>query len=202
MKCNEKIKFLRERRNMTQQELAERVGLKTASAINKIEMGLRELRQSTLITFAQALDVTPAELLDDTDILPVADKLFNIPIYESVSAGFGALANESVVDYTPLPFRSAAEASETLCIRVKGDSMSPTIEEGDIIQVKQQTSVDSGDIAVVCFDGEYYVKKVFYTDTSVTLHSANPYYPDIVIDGNRLQFLTVKGKVKKIIKEV
>lgn len=187
---------------MTQQELAERVGLKTASAINKIEMGLRELKQSSLSIFAEALDVTPAELLDDMEVLPIIDKLFNIPIYESVSAGFGALASESIVDYTPLPFRSASEAKETLCIRVKGDSMSPTIEEGDLIQVRQQSSVDNGDIAVVCFDGEYYVKKVFYTDTNVTLHSINPFYPDVVIDGKRLQFLTVKGKVKKIIKEV
>jgi len=200
MKCNEKIKHLRERKNLTQQELAEMVGLKTASAINKIEMGLRELKQSSLLTFANALDVTPAELLDDTELLPVTEKIFNIPVFESVSAGFGALANESVIDYEPLPFRSASEAAETLFIRVKGDSMSPKIETGDLIQVRQQTSVDSGDIAVVLYDGEWYVKEVYYDEKSVTLHSLNPYYPDINIDEKHLQFLNVRGKVKRIIK--
>lgn len=154
MKCNEKIKHLRERKNLTQQELADIVGLKTASAINKIEMGLRDLKQSSIATFAMALDVTPAELLDDTELLPITEKVYSIPVFESVSAGFGSLANESVVDYETMPFRSAAEASETLFIRVKGDSMSPKIETGDLIQVRQQTSVDSGDIAVVMYEGE------------------------------------------------
>lgn len=200
MKCNEKIKHLRERKNLTQQELADIVGLKTASAINKIEMGLRDLKQSSIATFANALDVTPAELLDDTELLPVTEKVYSIPVFESVSAGFGALANESVVDYEAMPFRSASEAAETLFIRVKGDSMSPKIETGDLIQVRQQTSVDSGDIAVVIYEGEWYVKKVFYDDNSVTLHSLNPYYPDIKIDEKHLQFLNVRGKVKRIIK--
>lgn len=158
------------------------------------------MKQSSIATFATALDVTPAELLDDTELLPVVEKVYSIPVFESVSAGFGALANESVVDYEPLPFRSASEAAETLFIRVKGDSMSPKIETGDLIQVRQQTSVDSGDIAVVLYDGEWYVKKVFYDDKSVTLHSLNPYYPDIKIDEKHLQFLNIRGKVKRIIK--
>ena len=52
---------------------------------------------------------------------------------------------------------------ETICIRVKGDSMSPKIEDGDLIQVHKQSSVDSGDIAVVLLDGsEGLVKKVVY----------------------------------------
>lgn len=129
--------------------------------------------------------------------------IYSIPIYESVSAGFGAAAVDSVVDYTSLPFRSKSEADETICIKVQGDSMSPKIENGDLIQVHRQTSVDSGDIAVVLLDGDNgFVKKVDYTETSITLTSLNYNYPPIVLQGEDVQRVRVVGKVKKIIREI
>ncbi len=58
-----RIKFLREQKNMTQKELAEKTGYKTRSAINKIEKGLRDINQSQIKAFADALGVTPAYLM-------------------------------------------------------------------------------------------------------------------------------------------
>lgn len=53
----------RKRLGMTQEELALRVGYKTKSAINKIEMGIRDLPQKKIASFAKALGTTPAHLL-------------------------------------------------------------------------------------------------------------------------------------------
>jgi transcriptional regulator with XRE-family HTH domain len=53
----------RKRLGMTQEELAHRVGYKTKSAINKIEMGLREVPQKKIAAFASALGVTPGQLM-------------------------------------------------------------------------------------------------------------------------------------------
>lgn len=53
----------RKRLGMTQEELALRVGYQTKSAINKIEMGLRELPQKKISAFASALGVTPGQLM-------------------------------------------------------------------------------------------------------------------------------------------
>lgn len=63
MNINEKIKQLRIQQGMSQQELAERVGFKTASAINKIELGKRDINQSKIILFANALNTTPSYLM-------------------------------------------------------------------------------------------------------------------------------------------
>lgn len=63
MNINEKIKQLRIQQEMSQQELAERVGFKTASAINKIELGKRDINQSKIILFANALNTTPSYLM-------------------------------------------------------------------------------------------------------------------------------------------
>lgn len=53
----------RKRAGLTQEELAARVGYKTKSAINKIELGSRDLPQKKIMQFAEALDTTPAVLM-------------------------------------------------------------------------------------------------------------------------------------------
>lgn len=53
----------RKRLGMTQEELAHRVGYQTKSAINKIEMGLREVPQKKIAAFASALGLTPGQLM-------------------------------------------------------------------------------------------------------------------------------------------
>ena len=59
----ENIFKARKQAGLTQEELAERVGYKTKSAINKIEMGLRDLPQKKIVAFAKALNTTPAYLM-------------------------------------------------------------------------------------------------------------------------------------------
>lgn len=57
------IAAARKRAGMTQEELASRVGYKTKSAINKIELGIRDLPQKKIAAFADALGVTPGHLM-------------------------------------------------------------------------------------------------------------------------------------------
>ncbi len=52
---------------MSQQELAEKVGYKTASAVNKIELGLRDINQTKIMLFAEALGTTPSYLMGWTE---------------------------------------------------------------------------------------------------------------------------------------
>lgn len=63
MTVYDRIRILREKNGMSQQELANRVGFKTASAINKIELGLRDISQTKLSEFAKALGTTPGYLM-------------------------------------------------------------------------------------------------------------------------------------------
>lgn len=137
------------------------------------------------------------------DLYTMENKVHMIPLFESVSAGFGALAANEVQDYVPLCFSSPIEASQTIFIKVQGDSMSPTIENGDMIQVHKQESVDSGSIAVVLLDGDDgLVKRVIYGDNWVELRSINPMYKPMRFNGSDVERIRVVGLVKKIIKEV
>lgn len=130
-------------------------------------------------------------------------KIYMLPLFENVSAGFGAQANDCAVDYIPGRLGSSCEAQETLFIRVKGDSMYPKIEDGDMIQVHRQNSVDSGSIAVILLDGEEgLVKKILYGENWIELHSLNPDYPVRRFENADMLRLQVVGLVKKVIKDI
>lgn len=193
--------------NMSQDELAQKVGYKDRSSIAKIESGERDIRQKKLIEFAKALNTTPQWLMgyeEKTNISAVYQKNIRmIPVFESVSAGFGAYADDQILDYCPFIISSEQEAAETIAIRVSGDSMSPKIEDGDIIRVHKQDSVDSGSIAVVLLDGEEgLVKKVVYGSDWIELHSINPYYPIRRFEGEEVLRLRVVGLVKGSFREI
>ena len=57
------ILYMRKRLGMTQEELATRMGYKSKSTINKIEMGINDIPQSKIVKFAEVLGTTPAHLM-------------------------------------------------------------------------------------------------------------------------------------------
>ena len=118
-----------------------------------------------------------------------------------MSAGFGAYADSRILEYIPTYIKCDYEAENTICIKVVGDSMYPKIEDGDIIQVLKQDSVDSGSVAVVLVDGdEGLVKKVIYGSDWIELHSFNPIYKTMRFNGADVQRIRVVGLVKTVIK--
>lgn len=128
---------------------------------------------------------------------------YNIPIYESVAAGFGTSAIDYIVGYMPMFIKNPADAENMMCIKVQGDSMFPKIENGDTIAVLKQDSVDSGTIAVVLIDNENgLVKKVTYGADWIELISINPMYPPMRFEGAEVQRIRVVGRVTQIIKNV
>lgn len=151
--------------------------------------------------------VNPRKMLEAVDLLSlqnVTENTYYIPVYESVSAGFGAYANDYVIDYTPLYIESPEDAQNTIVIVVSGDSMYPKIEDGDEIQVLRQDWAENGDIAVVLIDDDDAVVKKYECDAekeTVTLISINPEYAPRVFKGREIERLRVLGVVKKIIKE-
>ena len=211
MTTGEIIKKLRIDLGLSQQDLADKVGYKTRSSINKIEQNQNGIKQSKIMAFAKALNVSPDTLFDISDNSPIESniqsldqsKVYRIPVYESVSAGFGAYASDYIVDYMPVYVNNPADAKDMLCIKVKGDSMYPKIEDGDTVVVRKQSSVDSGSIAVVLIDNEEgLVKKVVYDEDHIELISINPEYAPKRFEGEEVLRISVVGLVKQIIKEV
>lgn len=208
MTIGERVKEARMRKGYTQEELARLLGYKSRTSVNKIEMG-RDIPRSMVVRLAKVLDVSPSYLMgwDEPESANVStvyhDSIRMVPVFESVSAGFGARADEQVIDYCPFLIASESEAEETIAIRVTGDSMSPKIEDGDIIRVHCQDSVDSGSIAVVLLDGEEgLVKRVEYGRDWIELISINPYYPPRRFEGEEVLRIRVVWLVKGVFRAI
>ena len=58
------IRYYRELRGFTQNELAQKVGYSNRSAIARIENGEIDLPYSKILAFAKVLNVTPGQLMD------------------------------------------------------------------------------------------------------------------------------------------
>lgn len=167
-------------------------------------------RKATLYKLAEYFGISVDELLSEPESITSTETITldnrnmrMVPLYETVSAGFGAYASDNVEDYMPVYFPNPSEAAQTICIKVRGDSMYPKIENGDIIQVHKQESVDSGSIAVILVDGEEgLVKKVLFTDSGIELHSINPMYPPMRFNGREATRVRIVGLVTQVIKGI
>lgn len=101
------------------------------------------------------------------------DKGIRIPVLGRVVAGIPIEAIEEIIDWEEIPQRMAA-SGKFFALRVCGHSMEPRILEGDVVIVRQQEDVDSGDIAIVMVNGdEATVKRVKKQEDGITLIATN-----------------------------
>lgn len=204
-----RIEKSRKALGMTQEELASTLGL-NKSTIQRYESGkIEKIKLPVIEAMANTLGVSPEYLAAKSDlpesnieVLPNS-KIHMIPVFETVSAGFGAYASDYIIDYVPLYIANISDVSDMMCIKVSGDSMYPKIEDGDIIVVRRQPYVDNGQIAVVLIDGEEgVVKKINAGKDFVELISINPMYPPRIFEGENTERLNIVGLVRQIIKNV
>lgn len=204
-------KMINQRRTelkLTLEQVGQAVGV-GKSTVKKWEDGyISNMRRDKIALLAKVLKMNPVSFItgefkeeeDQATPLPQTN-VFMRPVYDSISAGFGVIAQDVPVDYMPTYITCPSEQDKYIWINVYGDSMSPLIDDGSKILIKKQTSVDSGQIAAVLVDDEEaVVKKVLYNDNTVELHSVNPYYPPRVFKNNDVTRVQILGLVKEVSK--
>mgnify|MGYP001241623771 CR=1 FL=1 len=205
---SDNLKSVREKSGISQAALAKVLNV-SQGTIGNWETGKRTPDAEMLKTISKYFRITVDELIGNDreisnirDVIP-QDKVHMIPVYATVSAGFGAYAEDNIIDHLPMIIDNPYDVADTIGIRVKGDSMYPKIEDGDIIIVRKQESVDSGSVAVLLLDGEEgLVKKVEYGKDWIELHSFNPEYKTRRFEGADVLRLRVVGKVLKVVKSI
>ena len=124
--------------------------------------------------------------------------LTNIPVFERISAGTGALNDGEITDYLSIP--GLKNPGETFGVNVWGDSMEPTIKDGSVIICRKDIEIRDGEIGAFLIDDEAYVKRLKITESYIALMSDNPNYPPIFI-GPGEKLLAV-GKVIKVLSDI
>lgn len=210
MTMGERVKKARENKGYTQEELALKLGYKSRSSVNKIEKE-RDIPRSMIVKIAEILGVTPAYLMgwEEPESKPAANAkklpseyIRMVPVFESVSAGFGVGAENAVIEFIPLFIQSDYEYEHTICVRVCGDSMHPQIQDGDLVQVLKQDTAETGDIVVILDGDDAYVKHFIRSKQGITLESFNPNYPPMRFSRVESDRLRIVGIVQRIIRDL
>jgi repressor LexA len=177
MDIGDKIKMLREQKDMTLEELGRQVGV-GKSTIRKWETGIiANMKRDKIAKVAHALDVSPSYLMgwtEDVDNLDI--ETTPIKVLGKVAAGVPIKAQEDVIDREYIP-KDWTKSEEYFGLRIQGDSMSPRISDGDTVIVRQQNDAESGDVVIVRINGDTATcKRLIKYAEGISLISFNPSY--------------------------
>src|ERR1700682_1472676 len=130
-------------------------------------------------------------------------RLVRIPVIGRIAAGLPIEAIEDPDDVLELPFGSVPE--DCFALRVRGTSMiDDHIDDGDLVVVRPQQSVDNGDIAVAVVDdvsenGGATLKRFYLEGDTVRLQPRNPAMQPIIVRADQVE---VRGKVVKLLRDL
>jgi len=114
-----------------------------------------------------------------------------VPLIGSIACGTPILAEENCEGEVDVPDHVRAD----FALRCKGDSMiNARIFDGDIVYIRQQESVEHGEIAAILIDDEATLKRVYLYEDHISLEAENPQYRPMVYWEDELNKVRILGK--------
>lgn len=192
-----RIRQRREQLGLSQEELAARMGYRSKSSITKLEKGINDLPRAKLEELAAALDTTPAWLMGLVDLpfpppgFEPLPEMVRVPLVGSIACGTPITAEQNIEQYIGVPAAWHADFALTC----HGDSMAPTICDGDIVCIRCQPEVEQGEIAAVRIGGEATLKHFHRQGDAVMLLADNAAVcPPMIFTGLQLEELHIEGR--------
>ncbi|MBQ8579316.1 MAG: helix-turn-helix domain-containing protein [Oscillospiraceae bacterium] len=208
MKLGELIIEYRDRNKLSQRQFADKCGLSNGY-ISMLERGINPKTQKPITPtipqlkkLADGMVMTITEILDRVDDMPIDlsapggniipfPEMNQVPLIGAIACGAPILAQEHIEEFVDMPKHVRADFALTC----KGDSMiNARIFDGDIVYIRQQETVENGEIAAILIDGEATLKRVKIYDDHISLEPENPQYRPIVLWGEEMNTIYIIGK--------
>ncbi len=201
----ERIKNMRKNKDLSLQKVADSLDVNRSSIMRWERGETSKIKLPMVEKLASLFGTSPQYLLTGNEREKERENWYkdnvtelgeecSLPVVGQVCAGNGLFAEDNILRYEFADSRY--NRKEYFYLQVSGDSMSPKLDDGDLILVRKQSSIDSGDVGVFLIDGcDGVVKKVKYDRNYIELHSFNPYYPVRRFEGVDVQRVSVVGKV-------
>ncbi|MHB1314244.1 MAG: LexA family protein [Christensenellales bacterium] len=199
------LKLLREQQGLSQARLAMMLGV-SQSTIGMWESDKNKPEYANLRKLSDIFHV-PMDTLSGQSVLP---QQFNperpsgkgvwIPVLGRIQAGIPLDAVEEVLDYEEIT-KSMASQGEHFALQINGDSMEPRISQGDVVIVRKQNDINSGDVAVVLINNtDATIKRVKKSLEGIMLIPTNPAYEPMFFSNKAIEDLPVRvlGKVVEL----
>lgn len=196
------LKKRRKELGLTLSQIADQMGVAEAT-VQRWESGnIKSVRYDKINKLASILKVAPAALMGwsepsdnsseqfPSNIIPMPE-MRKIPLMGAIACGDPILADENIEEYIEIPKHIKADFALTC----KGDSMiNARIYNGDIVYIRQQDTVENGEIAAVLIDGEATLKRVRLHPDRIILEPENPMYDPFVYRGEEMNSVRILGK--------
>jgi len=175
MNFKENLRYLRKVNKMSQDEVAERLGYKSFTTVQKWEDGTSFPRVKQLNELADVFDVEIDHLLN----FDLRCEKIEVPVLGEVKAGYDLYLNEDIIGYEYADAKGY-RPGEYFYLKVKGDSMiNDRIGNGDMVYVHAQDYLENNEIGVFLIEeNEVTIKRACFTKNDVTLKASNAKYKD------------------------
>ncbi|EDX42386.1 MULTISPECIES: LexA family transcriptional regulator [Lactobacillales] len=192
------LKRLRKSRGWTQTQLADKLSV-SKQTISNWETGTKVPRMGSLQNLADLFHVKIGEItnasiikeetqshLPTNIIYPLGDDFerISIPLIGEIACGDPITADENIEGYVEEIFEKPVPKGNLFALRCKGKSMEPTIHDGSIVTIREQPTVEDGEIAAVLVDGdnEATLKRVKHQGNLIMLMPDNKEFDPIILD--------------------
>ncbi len=200
---SENLNHYLQKNNMSQSELAKKLSVSDTSVMYWCK-GIKTPRMDKVDKMCSIFHINRSDLMNEKNDSSKSKphiKGVRIPVLGYVRAGIPIDAVEEILDYEEIHPDMAA-SGDYFALKVKGDSMEPRITAGDVVIVREQPDVESGEVAIVLVNGdEGTVKKLMkYENGSIALVAFNPAYQPMVFTPEEVENLPVRviGKVVEL----
>ena len=175
------LKFLREYRKLSQQEIANKVGV-DRSTIGYWETGKADPTMLNVCKLADALNIDLITLIgsdlkfDNSEIIDIDTDIIKIPVYGTIKAGIPIESQNDIIDYVEIPKDWTKGGKRFFALKVSRDSMFPTYIDEDIVIFEQNNDKElynNKDCAVMINGTESTFKKVLINDQGIVLQPYN-----------------------------
>lgn len=198
---------------LSQRKFAEICGLSNGY-VSMLERGFNPNTNKPIIPslvqlkkIADGMNMTVMRLLDEVEDMPIDLSIFSeqgqpeniipmpemrkIPLVGTIACGTPILADQNIEEYVSIPKNITADFALTC----KGDSMiNARIFDGDVVYIRQQQTVENGEIAAVLIDNEATLKRVQLFDDHIILQPENPMYKPLAFWGEEMNTVRILGK--------
>lgn len=180
------IKYYRKLNKLTQADLASKLDV-APTAISAWEVGRNKPLMDKIEMMSELFDIRKSDLLGD-ELLPsnliMVDRasVVRVPILGTIKCGQPILAEENITGYRE-ELSDRLPSGNLFYLKSQGDSMVPTIPEGSLVLIREQPTVEYGEVAAVLVNGdtEATLKRVKKQGDIVMLIADNPDYPPYII---------------------
>lgn len=194
MSFGTQLKNARKTAGLTQKQLADAIGAKHNSVSNW-ENDQNRPGPDTIAELCSVLNVSPNYLIGEVyqpapaGFQPLPE-MVQVPLIGSIACGTPILAEENIKSYVGVPAVWRAD----FALECHGDSMAPKIQDGDIVCIRKQPEVESGQIAAVRIGEEATLKHFYQTGDVVQLIAENASVcPPMVYAGQQLEEIEIEG---------